>query len=182
MSLTPVQKIEIDLVERAKTDEKAFKELYDYYFARIYGYVIKRVNYREMTEDIVSETFMKAFVNLNKYQYRGVSFGAWLYRIASNLIVDHYRQSKKIIESSMEELLEMPSNSNTEILANTGFDQVQVNKLLDQLDDFERNIIELKFYAQLSNIEIGDIAELNPNNVGVIIYRVLKKLKKFANN
>ena len=94
---------EAEIVERAKTDEAAFAILYDHYFPRIYAYIFKRAGNRETAEDILSMTFLRAFTNLKRYQSRGFLFGAWLYRIATNNLMDHYRKHKDGAEMNLDE-------------------------------------------------------------------------------
>jgi DNA-directed RNA polymerase specialized sigma24 family protein len=72
-----------DVVRRARADPRAFGEIYDAYFARIYGYVAARLQTRADTEDVVADTFVRALDKLQQFQYRGPgSFAAWLFRIA----------------------------------------------------------------------------------------------------
>jgi RNA polymerase sigma-70 factor (ECF subfamily) len=76
---------ERELVERAKSNREAFGELYDQYYSRIFGYVLKRTANIEVAEDVTSEVFFKALKNLRQFRWRGVPFSSWLYRIANLL-------------------------------------------------------------------------------------------------
>ena len=91
-SLGKKQVSEKDLVERAKKDSEAFGILYDTYLNQIYAFILKRVSNVELAEDIASLTFEKALRKLDTFKWQDVSFSAWLYRIATNNVVDYYRQ------------------------------------------------------------------------------------------
>jgi RNA polymerase sigma-70 factor, ECF subfamily len=80
------------LVEAAQRDPARFAELYENNFERIYAYVVRRVGDRADTEDLTSEVFHHALANLKRYEWRGIPFSAWLYRIAANLISDCWQQ------------------------------------------------------------------------------------------
>jgi len=98
---------EAELVERAKTDDRAFTILYDYYFPKIYGYIYKRVGNFDLAEDLVSSIFLKVFTNIGAYKEQGYSFSAWVYRIATNKLIDHYRKAgqKKVV--SLDEVVDI---------------------------------------------------------------------------
>jgi len=185
MSESPSQlnKIESELVEQAKTDEQAFAKLYDQYFGKIYAFVVKRVSHQETAEDIVSETFMKVFLNLSKYESRGYTFGAWLYKIAGNLVIDHYRKHgrEKTAELEPEIYENLAGETNLEKDVNNQQLRQLLNSVLNKLPEQEREVIELKFFAQMSNQEISVATSLSANHVGVIVYRGLKKLSKNKN-
>ena len=80
------------LVEAAQHDPARFAELYEYHFARVYAYIVRRVRDRAETEDLTSEVFHHALANLQRFEWRGIPFAAWLYRIAANLISDRWQR------------------------------------------------------------------------------------------
>ncbi|NCT55014.1 sigma-70 family RNA polymerase sigma factor [Candidatus Falkowbacteria bacterium] len=167
------------LVERAKTDDNAFSILYDFYFPRIYGFIFKRVGGKEVAEDIVSAVFMKAFTNLNSfYPQREASFSAWLYRIASNQLIDHYRYAGRRPTVALENINEPGDDrQNPQIDFLRQEERSLVERALMSLADKDREILTLKFYAELEPSEIADILKTNANNVGVMAYRALQKFK-----
>src|SRR6185437_10519764 len=81
-------------IEQARNDSAAFAALYDCYIERIYVYVARQTGDDDLAKDITAATFEKALRNLRRYRWQGVSFGAWLFRIAHNEIVQHYRKQK----------------------------------------------------------------------------------------
>ncbi len=179
VSITTEHSKEQLLVERAKTDDAAFVELYNDYFPKIYGFVLKRTGQRETAEDIVSSVFMKVFTNLKSYSYRECSFGAWVYKIASNALIDHYRKVARHPETMPEEMPEIYDEKQD---VDTGLmlreEQALVRAVLKKLPDRYEQILSLKFFAELSNQEIADSLDIKANNVGVLIHRALAKFEE----
>src|SRR5689334_14274690 len=92
------QEVETDerrLVEAAQQDRAGFGDVYERYFELVYGYVARRVRDRAATEDLTSEVFRKALANIDRFKWTGAPFGAWLLRIASNVIADRAKRSAK---------------------------------------------------------------------------------------
>ena len=94
---------ENEWVKEAKRDVRNFSKLYDRYFESIFGFVYRRTEDEQRASDITSQTFLKALQNLNKYEYRGLPFSAWLFRIAANEVNKHYRKSGRTKIFSIEE-------------------------------------------------------------------------------
>src|ERR1043166_7180262 len=84
------------LVAAAQQDRACFGAVYERYFELVYGYVARRVRDRTATEDVTSEVFRKALANIDRFKSTGAPFGAWLLRIASNVIADRANRQKKI--------------------------------------------------------------------------------------
>jgi len=82
------------LVEAAQKDPARFAELYENHFERVYAYVVRRVGDRAETEDVTAEVFHHALENLKRFEWRGIPFAAWLFRIAANLISDRWRKTR----------------------------------------------------------------------------------------
>jgi len=164
------------LAEVAKTDDDAFAKLYDYFLPQIYGYVFKRVGDVDVAEDLTSLIFIKVVEHLPRFT--GEYFKSWLYRIATNTIIDYYRTYKKT--SSIEDGVEVRSESATP------HEQVQEAELRSRVHSALKNIptkyssvLHLKFFADLSNEEIATSLRIKPNNAGVLIYRALKAFEKY---
>ena len=85
------------LVERAPVEPAAFAELYDFYLPRIYGYLVRRVEERTVAEDLTATTFERALGALRSGGFRNDAFGAWLYRVAGNALVDHVRRARRYV-------------------------------------------------------------------------------------
>lgn len=167
---------ESTLIEKAKMDNNAFNMLYEFYFPKIYGFVSKRTGDRESAEDIVSLTFTQAFVHLEKYQHKDSTFGAWLYKIASNKLIDYYRKEggKKIVPIDDNDTIEIEFESSIDL----DIQARNVRETLKKLPAKYQKIITLKFYSDLSNEEISQVMDISLNNVYVLLFRALKKFKK----
>src|ERR1051326_9534996 len=87
-------------IEAAKADPSRFAELYDEHFERVYAYVLRRVGDRNDAQDITADVFQNALANLGRFEWRGVPFAAWLYRIAANAIADHQDRKSTRLNSS----------------------------------------------------------------------------------
>src|SRR5437870_9854390 len=83
------------LVQSSQRDPRRFAQLYDRYFDRIYAFALTRTGNRAAAEDVTADTFRQAFENLSRFQWRGVPFSAWLFRIAANAAADHYQRSSR---------------------------------------------------------------------------------------
>lgn len=167
------------LVERAKSDEQAFVELYNFYFPKIFGFVYKRVGHKETAEDLVSKTFLKAFSSLPKYRDQNCPFGAWLYKIAGNNIVDHLRSASHRRDVELEQFDEVKQpQSSADQLPDFEYDKKLIGEIILSLPEKYRQAVHLKFFADLSNQEIAKILGVSPGNAGVIIYRALKLANK----
>src|SRR5678810_264800 len=81
------------LVEAAQRDPSRFADLYEQNFYRVYAYVARRVGDRHQAEDLTAEVFREALAGIRKFEWRGVPFIAWLLRIASRVIADHWQRS-----------------------------------------------------------------------------------------
>ena len=171
---------EPEIVERAKTDDAAFAILYNHYFPKIYGYIFKRVGHKETTEDLVSATFIKVFSNLKNYQYQNCSFGAWIYRIATNNLIDYYRKQGRKKEVNIDNIEEMASlDTSPEEVAKLAENRQTVKLVMARLPQRQAEVINLKFFAELSNIEIAATLGISVNNAGVLIHRAIKQFDNF---
>lgn len=167
------------LAERARTDEAAFTMLYERYFPKIYAYVFRRVGERDTTEDIVSATFEKVFLHLEKFKPGGGgTFQAWVYRIATNQVIDHVRKEKRVIITAPEDFPEEShplSNDMEELMKRQ--DAEVVRKALQKLPERYQEIINLKYFSELTNIEVAEVLDISANNAGVVLSRALKQLQ-----
>jgi len=169
---------EAEIVARAKKDDDAFEILYNFYFPKIYGYVFKRVGNHAVAEDIVSETFLKVCAHLPKYEHRGHTFGAWVYRIATNNLTDYYRKQSRHKET------ELTPEGVGGVPEEPGYDHIQavenrtaVEAVLKNLSKRYANILHLKFFADLSVSEISEALGISENNSRVLLHRALKKFR-----
>lgn len=171
--------LEKHLVEAAQQDPDQFVHLYDKYFDQIYRYISRRVSgNRDIAHDITSQTFLDAFSHLKSFKWQGFPFSSWLYKIAHNNVIKWYRKDGKQnyvpIENAYDISDSKPDQSEQ---LNTQLDGDLIQQILSKLDEDEQEIIRLKFFEGVSNIEIAEIMDLSITNIGVKVFRALKKAK-----
>jgi RNA polymerase sigma-70 factor (ECF subfamily) len=170
-------KLEMQLVEAAKVNPARFNVLYDNYYKSIFVFIYRRTGDEEITADITSQVFLKALINIKKYEFKGVPFSAWLFRIAFNEINMYFRKSNAIRIVSLEQnninqlVQEAQEEDNTQA-------QQRMMTALKQLDGDDIQLIELRFFEKRSFAEVGQIIGITENNSKVKVYRILDKLKK----
>lgn len=170
-------------MEAAKQDPANFAPLYDKYFDQIYRYVYRRVSNPDVAHDLVSQTFYDALAHIQSYEWRGFAFSAWLYKIAHNNVLKWYRQGSKATIVELDEGRNIEDNDidyTEDLKRNEERDEVQ--EVLAELEPEEREIIRLKFFEEVSNVEIAEIMGLSANHIGVKVFRVLKKVKQLMTN
>lgn len=159
-----------------------FRELYQKYIGPIYNYIYYRSGRRkEIAEDLASEIFLKAFEKFDTFNPETSSFQSWIYTIAHNHLIDHYRLSKNIVPlDKVENIISINIDVGAKI------DRKTLSKLVlsevDKLPTAYREILTLKFVSDLSNQEIGEILQKNPGSVRVTLHRAQEALKKKINN
>lgn len=168
------------LVEDAKCNSDAFGRLYDNYFPRVYAFVAAKINDRANSEDLVSEIFMKIMENIGKFEWRGLPFAAWIFRIARNVLNDYYSKSGRNKTADIDEVIglaEDPEKTSPLKKAAQGELTAAVKNVLSELPEKELTVVQLKFFSQLTNREIVDVTGISESNVAVILYRTLRKIK-----
>ena len=174
---------EKELVERAKKDSQAFSLLYEEYYSRIFGYILKRVADVEIAEDITSETFLKVLKKLWTFKWKGIPFSAWLYRIASNETANFYRKKKKLV--SLEKISEPAADSDIlgEIVVaqeelEKHKDFLALHKKISQLSLQDQEVIYLRFFEKKKIKEISEILGKKEGTIKSLLHRAIKKLRK----
>lgn len=164
-------------IQAAQKDPALFRPLYNRYFDPIFRFIFRRTNDEALTADLCSLVFLKAMQRLEGYHFKGVPFSAWLYRIASNEVAQHYRQVKKnrvvsIEETNISEMFdEMDEPENEE-------ERQRLIEVLDTLKPKDLQLIEMRFFEQRPFKEIADIVGITESNAKVKTYRILERLKK----
>lgn len=173
-------KLEEKLVKKAKKNTPAFAPLYQHYYPHIKKYFDFRVSEPEIADDLTADVFEKALGGLTNFQWQGVSFSSWLYRIASNTLIDHYRQtSREKKKVPLENLAELPSLRKGPLAAAIADDfQTTLSRLIKKLKPREQEVLRLKFSEGHTNKSIAAKTGLTETNVGTIVYRAVRKLRK----
>lgn len=171
---------EYDILQRSRKDPRAFGELYEKYYDRIFNFVFRQTDDEELTADLCSQTFLITLKNLEKYEFRGVPFSAWLYKIASNEVNKHYRKQKgnkvfSIEETRIRELFEQDDDvSNEETLQ-------RLMNYLKELPTEMLQVLELRFFEDKDFKEISFILDITESGAKMRTYRALDRLRKNFN-
>ena len=166
------------LAELAINDDEAFTELYEKYFPLVYGMIFARLKDVTAADDVVSEIFMKVALNLDSHDKK-YAFSTWLFTIARNTLADYYRRQIRRFEESWDAFLEreapISEQPEEKLLASERTEKLL--RAMSKLDERQRRIIELKYWSELSNVEIAEILGLSASNVGFIHYQAMKRLR-----
>jgi RNA polymerase sigma-70 factor (ECF subfamily) len=171
---------ESELIQLAKKESRYFGVLYERYFEQIFRFVFKRLGGDEdLAGDITQQTFMKAMANIVKYEDRGLPFCSWLYRIAQNEVSMHFRTLKKNYTVAVDE------NRIKEVAAEASLsgymtieEQEKLIQLINELDEGQMELIELRFFQEMSFKEIAEIYNITEANAKMRTYRILEKIGK----
>lgn len=170
--------VEQTQIEAAKKNPAAFAPLYDKYYEQIFRYIYQRLDDKEAAFDTTQQVFLKAMDNLLKYEFRGVPFSSWLYRIAYSEVNDLFRAEKYVRTVNIDSIAVYTI---IEEIQETKIEQYHdkiVQIISEQLEEDELQLIEMRFFEKRSFKEIADILNITENNAKVKTYRILDKLKK----
>jgi len=161
------------LIEAAQKDTACFAELYELHFERVYAYIARRVQDRAETEDLTAEVFHHALANLKRFEWRGIPFTAWLYRIAANLISDRWQRSGR--EVTDEEQIAAAQVSPTEI---EDVDRrATLFRLVEGLPSEQQRVVVLRFVEQKSIKEVAKAIGKTEGAVKQLQFRALTTLR-----
>ena len=159
-------------------NKESFGRLYELYARQIFSYLFYRIDDHHTAMDMTETVFLRAWENLLNFgeKGRGMNFRAWLYRMAHNAMVDYHRTHKQGID--LEALAEQPDRlpHAIKLIESAEAQEFLVNKL-EELDEVSRQVLVLRFYAEMNPKEISRIMGLSEGNVRVIQYRALKKMR-----
>lgn len=164
------------IIDCKKGDLAKFAHLYDAYIKKIYNYIYYRVQHKETAEDLTSHCFMKALENISKFDEKKGTFSSWLYKIAKNLIADHFRTFKKIAD--IEDIWDLSGNEDIEIDADTRMKVEKVKNYLQKLKPAHREIVIMRLWDDLSYKEIAAITGKNEGNCKMIFSRAVAEIRK----
>jgi RNA polymerase sigma-70 factor (ECF subfamily) len=165
-----MQSSERQLVEAAQADRRCFADLYELHFDRVYAYIARRVRDRAATQDLTSEVFHHALAAIDRYEWRGIPFAVWLYRIAANKIADHSQRLARergippppeAIEPDYEEIDR----------------QAALFRAVGELPEDQRRVIELRFVEQKSTREVAEELQRSEGAIKQLQYRGLETLR-----
>ena len=165
-------------VEQAQSgDQEALSTLYTFYFPRVYRYVAGRVRSTQDAEDVTEEVFLRVVANLKRFEWRGLPFGAWIFRIARNEVVSHARrQRRRGVPAQLSETI--PDTRQDHVVAYELQATIQVvREATARLSPAQRDVIALRFGAGLSVAETASVLRKTENNVKVLQHKAIARLQ-----
>lgn len=168
---------ELIIIEAAKLNPAKFAPLYNKYYKQIFNYVYQRMDSKDAAFDITGQVFLKALTNISRYQYKGVPFASWLYRIAHNELMQLFRsqKDKRAINADIGDLRFICQETEEMF-----FEEYipAIKKLIQQLDSDDLHLVEMRFFEKRPFKEIAEILDITEVNAKVRMYRIIEKLKK----
>ena len=168
-----------ELVARAQTGEReALEELYLLHFDRIYAYLQMTVGNRHDAEDLTNQTFVKMLESIERFEWRKVPFSAWLFRIAHNLAIDHFRSRRRW--QPEEEPPEPPGDEqrSAEEEAMHSIGRRSMLQMIERLSPEQRQVLTLKFLYGFANAEVAAILGKTEGAIKSLQHRALASLQK----
>jgi RNA polymerase sigma-70 factor (ECF subfamily) len=161
------------LIEAAQKDPRRYGELYEQNFERVYAFIVRRVRNRHEAEDVTAEVFQHALANLSKFEWRGVPFAVWLFRIAANAIADRWKKlSREAIDRATDDL----DQSHWPDIER----RVSLFKLVNDLPADQRSVILKRFIEEKSIREIAQELQRSEGAVKQLQFRALENLRASA--
>ncbi len=164
-------------------DTTSFGELYEQFFDRIYRYVSFKTGSASEAEDITGEVFVRMLESIHKFKWQGHPFSSWLFRIAHNLVVDHFRKNGKRSIVSLENTTIHVEAAAVDIDGHidTELSMGEVRKAMVGLTELQKEVISLRFAAGLSVAETAEAIGKKENAVKALQHAGLKKLRRLLN-
>lgn len=174
---SPEQRALLDQAKQA--DPSALGMLYDQYFDRIYGYIYRRVGQVDIAEDLTGQVFMRMLEAVRRGHGWETSFSGWLYRIAHNLVIDHYRRKGRATFVDIDDAAPMHAQSGDPVLSSESqFERQRLRQALAELTDEQSQVISLRFLEDLSISEVAVIMQKTEGAVKALQYRAVLALRR----
>lgn len=174
------QQSNIDALTAAASagDKKAYEALYRDFYPKISRFVYYRVNHKETAEDLVAEIFIKAWDGLRASSEIS-SFTSWIFTIARNKVIDHYRTRKSVTDLfELENVLEYEDNVVDAI--DLTIQSKAFLRSMEQLSPDQQHVLRLKFFDGLENEEIAAVLDKTPGTIRVIQHRAISALRRLT--
>ncbi|HXB35048.1 MAG TPA: RNA polymerase sigma factor [Puia sp.] len=181
-------KNEEELISIAKNNPRVFGELYDAYYPRIFGYIFRITGDHALACDITAETFLKAWLKIGSFQWKGVSISSWFFKIATNELNQYFRKKKyspqilrdlSFFEEKKPKVDSCFGNENNEVTAkmDKADEFMQLRRKLNTLSPKYQAALALRYFEELSIAEISHILGKKENTVKSLLSRGLEKLR-----
>src|SRR5438067_7487520 len=167
------------LVERGKQgNREALEELYLIHFDRIYSYLHMSVGNRHDAEDLTTQVFVKMLESIGKFRWRSAPFSAWLFRIAHNLAMDHFRANKRWQPEEEVPEPDPGDGSAAEEEALEAIGRQSMLELIEKLSHEQQQVLTLKFVFNFSNAEAATILDKSEGAIKSLQHRALASLHR----
>ncbi|MDQ3986128.1 MAG: RNA polymerase sigma factor [Actinomycetota bacterium] len=172
-----IEDLKAEVRRAARGDEEAAAVLFDNYYPRVFRYARGKLSDDSTAEDVAAETFARVLKGLNRFKWKGGGFEAWLFRIASNLVVDALRASSR--ERAQEELVgEVSTLETPETLVLQREQRGDLESMLERLAPDQREVLLLRFGADLDTHETGKVMRRSANAIRQLQFRALENLRQ----
>jgi RNA polymerase sigma-70 factor (ECF subfamily) len=179
MKIPQVLQNETGIIQRARQgDSEAVGAIYAHYQADVFTYIYYRVSDQECAEDLTAEVFVRMITKLPDYIEQGHPILAWLYTIARNLVIDHYRTSKERQSMPLEESLIAGENGHPVKETEDHLAQECLAKAMLQLSEEQRQVILLKIVEDREIVEVSKILDRNERAIRSLQHRALAALHR----
>lgn len=163
------------LIEASQRQPRRFAKLYECYFDRVYAFALTRTGDRTAAEDVTAETFRQALENLSRFEWRGVPFSAWLFRIAANAAADHFKRASR--EAPIVEDVAEDTNEPWEARLIEVETRARLFELVDQLPKDQRNVLVMRFGQECSIKEVAREMGRSEGAVKLLQHRAMETLR-----
>ena len=169
---------EVALLRRAKGyDPQALSELYDRYAPRMYAYIYRRVSDAALAEELTGELFLRVLRAVRNEQAWGESFVGWLYRIAHNLVVDHYRRQPPTPAVQLDEAI-VAADQDPSAVAEAALAGERLQAAIRRLTPDQQQVLALRFGEGLTAAETAQVMEKSTGAVEALQHRALASLRR----
>lgn len=174
------KKKEEQLIKLSKNDWNAFEPLYDEFYSDVYTFINSRVGEAEISKDITSDVFIKALLNLRKYQISKISIKYWMLRIARNEVVNWAKSKERnlFVSYTEQQFSEVEEGLKNEMDDELAISEKNLLRSLNELSVKDIELIELRFFEKRAFHEIAMILDITENNAKVKTYRAIEKLRR----
>jgi RNA polymerase sigma-70 factor (ECF subfamily) len=169
------------LLHRAKQlDPDAWSAIYSQYYPRVYAFLMARVRDSMLAEDLAADVFVNALRAIASYEERGLTLAAWLYRIAHNRLIDHYRRAGMRVGDSLDEIDDegSPHQVAHDAVDTESHERIDLQQAMERLSAEQQQVIHLRFNEGMTSDQVAQIMRKSEGAVKILQHRALKALKQ----
>ena len=168
------------VAQAAVTDERAFTELYEHFFPRVYQYLLKRTCDSTLADELVSDTFLRCFQHLKDYDPERGAFSTWLFRIAQNAMNKRYGSREFTSETAWDDAFDPagPDSETPEQQALSAERSEELRNAIKQLPERQQKILEMTYWLEMKSNEIAEVLGMAPSSVRVALKQARDRLRE----